>query len=264
MADRPALSPRLQAIARLVPPGSRLADIGTDHGYLPVSLLLSGQVSAAIAADLRREPLEHARCTAKQYGVEKAVSFRLCDGLGGISPEETDVIVVAGLGGDVITGILHAAPWTRHGKALLLQPMSKAEILRGWLAENGYRVNTECLAADRGILYPVLMAEGGSMPPVSPSQCWGGLLLRDDPLWGIYLEDRMFRLRRVVVGLGMAKDPALAQRRKELNDILEELTAWKEAWTHDHPAGNRNCPVSMGTPDTGYGLGQRGSAGGGL
>ena len=75
------LQPRLRAIADLVPPGSRLADVGTDHGYIPAALLLEGRIAEAIASDIGREPLEHAARTARQWGVADRMELRLCDGL---------------------------------------------------------------------------------------------------------------------------------------------------------------------------------------
>lgn len=106
-----ALQPRLHLLARLVPEGCRLTDVGTDHGYLPVALLQQGQIAAAIASDIGAEPLEHARRTAMQYGVD-GMDFRLCAGLSGVAPEETDVIVIAGMGGETIISIYR----TRRGR----------------------------------------------------------------------------------------------------------------------------------------------------
>lgn len=109
---RITLQPRLRLLAEMTPPGGRLADIGTDHGYLPVWLLQEGRIPSAIAADVGAEPLEHARRTAEEYETQ-GLDFRLCDGLSGIEPEETDTVVIAGMGGETIRDILRAAPWRR-------------------------------------------------------------------------------------------------------------------------------------------------------
>lgn len=127
------LSPRLQAIARQVPQGARLADVGTDHGYLPVWLLLNGRIGYAIAADLRKGPLDRAKGTAQRFEQTDGISFRLCDGLTGIHEEEVDAVAIAGMGGETIAAILEAASWTKKGKLLLLQPMTGAPKLRRWL-----------------------------------------------------------------------------------------------------------------------------------
>ena len=140
---RLSLQPRLRRLAELVPAGCRLTDVGTDHGYLPVSLLQQGRIASAIASDIGAEPLEHARRTAMQYGVD-GMDFRLCAGLSGVAPEETDVIVIAGMGGETILAILQAAPWTKDGRhCLLLQPMTKTADLRRWLVDNGYTFTGE-------------------------------------------------------------------------------------------------------------------------
>lgn len=224
------LSPRLGAIAGLVPEGCEcLADIGTDHGYVPVSLLLEGKIRRAIAADIGAPPLDHARRTAEQYGVTEKLDFRLGNGLSVLEPGEAEVIVIAGMGGDAITEILAAAPWSRAGPLLLLQPMSKAEVLRAFLPENGYAVAAERLVQDKGVLYPILTVQGGEMPPVSDAQAWGGIRLEGDPLRGLYIADRLLRLRRAAAGLAKARDPDMAGKRERLLGVIAQLEAWKEA-----------------------------------
>ena len=131
------LQPRLRLLADMVPQGARLADIGTDHGYLPVWLMQQGRIASAIAADIGPEPLAHARRTAEEYGA--ALDLRLCDGLRGIAPHEADTVVMAGMGGETIIHILTDSPWPRDsGCTLLLQPQTKVELLRRWISENGY------------------------------------------------------------------------------------------------------------------------------
>lgn len=231
MADKLECSPRLRAIAALVPEGCAcLADIGTDHGYIPVSLLLEGRIGRAVAADIGAQPLDHARRTAAQYGVGGQMDFRLGDGLSVLEPGEAEVIVIAGMGGDLITEILAAAPWSRAGPLLLLQPMSKAEVLRAWLPGNGYAVAAERLAQDKGVLYPILAVRGGAMEAVDDAGAWGGLLLEGDPLWGLYLSDRLLRLRRAAAGLEKARDPAMAEKREKLLGVIARLEQWKGEW----------------------------------
>lgn len=230
MAVKLELSPRLGAIAGLVPESCGcLADIGTDHGYVPVSLLLEGKIRRAVASDIGAPPLDHARRTAAQYGVTEKLDFRLGDGLSVLEPGEAEVIVIAGMGGDAITEILAAAPWSRAGPLLLLQPMSKAEVLRPFLPENGYAVLAERLVQDKGVLYPILTVQGGEMPPVSDAQAWGGVRLEGDPLRRLYIADRLLRLRRAAAGLAKARDPGMAGKRERLLGVIAQLEAWKEA-----------------------------------
>lgn len=220
-----ALQPRLHMLARLVPEGCRLTDVGTDHGYLPVALLQQGRIAAAIASDIGAEPLEHARRTAMQYGVD-GMDFRLCAGLSGVAPEETDVIVIAGMGGETIISILQDAPWTADGQhRLLLQPMTKAAALRHWLADNGYTFTDEHLVEDKGRIYPILCVKGGVFRPLTEADALCGVLLADDPLYATYLTEHITKLRRSAEGLRRSSDPGggrLAAQAESLAAELEE------------------------------------------
>ena len=220
-----ALQPRLHLLARLVPEGCRLTDVGTDHGYLPVALLQQGRIAAAIASDIGAEPLEHARRTAMQYGVD-GMDFRLCAGLSGVAPEETDVIVIAGMGGETIISILQDAPWTADGRhRLLLQPMTKAAALRRWLADNGYTFTDEHLVEDKGRIYPILCVKGGVFRPLTEAEALCGVLLADDPLYAAYLTEHITKLRRSAEGLRRSSDPGggrLAAQAESLAAELEE------------------------------------------
>ena len=148
------------------------------------------------------------------------------------------MIVIAGMGGDAITDILSAAPWSRAGPLLLLQPMSKAEVLRAWLPLNGYEVFREELVQDKGVLYPILSVRGGKMAPASDAQAWGGFLLDRDPLWGLYIADRLLRLRRAASGLEKARDPALAEKRRRMLNIIDQLEEKKGEWERANAAGH--------------------------
>ena len=213
------LQPRLQMLADLVPPGAILADVGTDHGYLPVYLLQKGAIKRAIASDIGAEPLDHARRTAEEYGA--ALELRLCDGLAGIAPHEVDTVVIAGMGGESIISILSAAPWTKDGCRLILQPMTRQELLRRWLAENGYRFTAEHLVEDKGTIYPILCVEGGEQPSLSEAETYAGLLLADDPLYGEYLTRQMARLQKAADGMRRSQDKAC--KADALDSLCEAL-----------------------------------------
>ena len=162
--------------------------------------------------------------------MEHGIDFRLCDGLAGFRHHEADTIVIAGMGGDNIATILSAAPWATGGELLLLQPMSKAEVLRTWLPRNGYRIEAEQLVADKGVLYPILSVRGGEMSLATEAQAWGGFLLGNDPLWGRYLEERILRLRKAAAGLERARDPSLREKREDFLRVAAELETWKGEW----------------------------------
>ena len=152
------LQPRLQLLADLVPQGARLADIGTDHGYLPVWLLQRKRIAGAIAADIGEEPLQHARRTAEEYGVD-GIEFRLCDGLKDIDCKEADTVVVAGMGGETIVGILdRGLKQIPVGTQFFLQPMTKVSSLRRYLYENGFCVLNEKLIFENDKFFIVIQA----------------------------------------------------------------------------------------------------------
>lgn len=223
------LTPRLRAIAEQVARGARFADVGTDHAYLPVWLVLNGVVDGAVAADLREGPLERARQTAQQYGVTDRVSFRLCDGLSAVTPEEADVIAIAGMGGDTIAGILAAAPWTKgEGKMLLLQPMTAQPELRRWLGENGYLISGEKISREGERLYSIWTVTGGEMPSLSPGELWAGRQ-SGDPLRGEYLDYIAGKVSRALTGHMMAAAPD-ASAIMELQAVLTDLLRMKGEW----------------------------------
>lgn len=234
------LGPRLRAIADLVPADcGLLADVGTDHGYLPAALLLAGRIRRAVASDVGAMPLDRARRTAAELDLEEKMELRLGDGLSVLRPGEADAAVIAGMGGDTIVSILSAASWCRErGLLLLLQPMSRAEVLRRWLPENGFALLAEKLVQDKGVLYPIFTVQGGEITPIDDAAAWGGVLLEDDPLWGLYLEEQILRLRKAAAGLVRARDPALAARREEFLRVVAELEIRKGAWERANRARN--------------------------
>ena len=226
------LTPRLRQIAAWVPQNAHLADVGTDHAYLPVWLTLQGRVASAIASDLRRGPLDRARQTGRRYGVEERITYRLGNGLAAVQPEECDTIVIAGMGGENIAQILARAPWTADGgHTLLLQPQSRAEVLRAFLMENGYCIRRESLVQDRGFLYPVIEAGAGEMT-LTLGQQWAGADLLYDPLGDRYIIEKIIQLQNVVAGRSRSADPADRARAEEQRDLITELLAMREEWRH--------------------------------
>jgi len=225
-----ALTPRLRAAADLVPPGARLADVGTDHAYLLAALLLEKKIPFAIAADLRQGPLARAKATVRACGLEGRVAFRLCDGLKGIRPGEVDAVAVAGMGGETIAAILAAAPWTRERDVpLVLQPMSSMPDLRGWLHGNGYRIVTEVLAREGETLYTAWSVRAGEEAAPAPAQLWAGRNC-PDPLRGEWLKLWIARTERALEGLSRARREDAGARRAELEQVHEGLLEMKKEW----------------------------------
>lgn len=153
------LDERLKMCASLVSENARLVDVGTDHAYLPVWLLKNGKISYAIASDINEMPLKSGENNASVYGV-KNIEFRQGSGLETVSAEDkvTD-IVIAGMGGEVISGIILNSPLTRNKKLnLILQPMTRSEELIKALYENGFGINTQKCVISKGKCYTVMSA----------------------------------------------------------------------------------------------------------
>ena len=199
------LTPRLKLIADRVPQNALFADIGTDHGHLPLYLLREGRIVRAIASDIRPGPLEHAKENAAFHGFTEQTKFVLAGGLDGVSANDCDTIAIAGMGGETIIEILKAAFWTSEGKHLmLLQPMTSVYELRQWLWANGYHIEEESVCTEGRRHYVVLSVRGGKdtdavKKPLSKC-CYSDALLRAKDA-GAYLQHLLAREQRALDGM---------------------------------------------------------------
>lgn len=176
------LNNRLELCAEMVRKGSRIADIGTDHAYLPVWLVRAGFASFALACDIKAEPLKAGELTIKKYHAEDLVETRLCDGLMSVSPNEVDDIIIAGMGGETIVHILSEAPWLKDSsKKLILQPMSKHELVIEYLYKNGFELKEhKCTVADGKIYTAFSAIYSGKAEAPSELFAYTGLLTPSD------------------------------------------------------------------------------------
>ena len=229
--DHIRLSPRLQMVADFVPPCACAADIGTDHGYLPVWLLQNGVIQSAIAADIHAGPLANARQSAAAYDLEEHFRFVQADGLQFSGVQAADVITIAGMGGETICAILAAAPWLRDGKQLVLQPQSKVPELTDWLWRNGFTIEDAALCRDAGKRYLVLRVHG--QPAVQTYTVEQLLLRRRDPLLTEHLKEEIRRQTRARAGMAHAKQTPVAElaaldaRLSQLQACLKEVQTWQ-------------------------------------
>ena len=151
------LSDRLRVIAGLIENGSSVADIGTDHGYLPVYLAQTGISGRIIASDISSASLDAARRSAAKYGVTESITFLVAPGLDRIGLGDIDTVVIAGMGGENIVGILRDAPWTRCAEVkLILQPQSKRDVLFRFLYDSGYEISEIKYVIDNGKRYCIV------------------------------------------------------------------------------------------------------------
>lgn len=217
------LDNRLALCAEYVRQDAALADIGTDHAYLPVWLVRTGKISSALACDLREEPLRHGQATIEKYHAEKLVKTRLSDGLKNISPHECDDIVIAGMGGELIVQILSRAPWVKDvGKRLVLQPMSKAEVLRSYLSNEGFQILREEAVRSFGRIYSVMQCAYTSEKVLSGilDIHTGALQPEDRPLDREYIETVCRNLQKKADGLHSAGNE---KESRPLYDLISAL-----------------------------------------
>lgn len=224
------MNKRLELIASILPHGRGFADVGTDHGYLPVYMVQHGYSGKIIASDINEGPLSTAVASARQAGVEDRICFRLCDGLDGCGSEELDTVVIAGMGGDTICGILDRADWVMSRDILLiLQPMTKAEVLRYWLANNDFAICGEWLIEENGEIYQILSACFGARTPLSDAELFTGKyeLAVGNALFPVQLAALIKRFERAAAG--MSKAPRMRGRQKLTAEILNGLYEMRDA-----------------------------------
>lgn len=198
------MNKRLETIADMVRNGRGLIDVGTDHGYLPVWLARRGYTGFLYASDINASPLASARKTAREALVEDRIEFLLCDGLDGCPPEKIDTIVIAGMGGDLICRILDRAEWClNEAYTLILQPMTKAEVLRYWLVNNGFSLQEERIVRDGGKLYQVIRSRYTGNMSLSDAELFAGAFenIRREPLCGEWLDSLILRFEKEERGL---------------------------------------------------------------
>ncbi|MCM3705176.1 MULTISPECIES: tRNA (adenine(22)-N(1))-methyltransferase [Cytobacillus] len=161
------LSNRLEAVTNYIPSGARVADIGSDHAYLPCFTVKKGIVSFAVAGEVVEGPYQSAKKQVKMEGLENQISVRKGNGLEVISPNEVDCITIAGMGGALIASILEEGKSKLASvERLILQPNLSAISIRSWLIENGWELIAEQILEEDGKIYEVLVAEKGE--PLKP------------------------------------------------------------------------------------------------
>ena len=183
------LSKRLSLIAGFVNEGSSVCDVGTDHGYLPAFLYLSGKCKSVMATDINTKPLDSAKANLKKFGAE-GVRLVLCDGLAGVTRVDADTIIIAGMGGEVISGIIDRADFVCDNSVkLILQPTTAAKELRQFLAQNGFAIEHEQAISENGKIYSVMVVRFvGKAYEIDDMQAVIGILKPTDDDARAYIE----------------------------------------------------------------------------
>ena len=233
--DEKHLSARLACVASLVPAGARVADIGSDHAYLPAALVLDGKIDFAIAGEVVKGPYENAVREIKDHQLEVQVIPRLADGLAAIEPaDKVDTITIAGMGGSLIASILEKDKNKLTGiKRLVLQPNVGESQLREWLMNNYYQIMNEKIIEEDNHIYEIIVAEP-SVVPFRYSKYeldFGPFLLENKgPVFRKKWQEYLQREAHVIDQMQKAQQPPV----KKINEINEFLSQVKEAIADDN------------------------------
>lgn len=173
---------RLERVAAQVPVGARLADIGSDHGYLPVALMRRGVIAAAVAGEVALTPFHSAQRVVRENGFENAIAVRLADGLAAIEPGDgITAITLCGMGGETIRDILDSGRAHLSGLArLIMQPNGGEQPLRQWLMDNDYRIVGEEVLRENRFDYEIIVAERTGPVAYSAEALYFGPLLLEE------------------------------------------------------------------------------------
>ena len=229
------ISNRLTTAAALVTQGYTLADVGTDHGYIPIYLLQQEKIPSAIAMDINEGPLERAKEHIALYGLQAYIQTRLSDGVAALKPGEVEAVLIAGMGGGLVMHILKDGEKVcQSAKELILQPQSEIEHVREFLREKGYTILAEDMVYEDGKFYPMMkvqyQGENENAQKASEvlklSDLYGGLLLQNrHPVLKTFLEKE--RLIYTGIKENLEKQPVSEKIRMRLAEV-EDILHYKE------------------------------------
>ncbi len=219
------LSERMLMAAKMVRKGNSVADIGTDHAYLPAYLVLNGITSKALACDVRKGPLENAKKTVELYNISDKITLRLSDGFDEIEPFEADDFVLCGMGGTLMAQLVSRAYWLKDkSKRIIVQPQSHAEDIRRFFVENGFEILCEDACTDSGKLYCAMAAEyTGEIKEKSVSYIYTGRLAEcQKPEARLYLEKINAQLKKKLEAEKIHGSPENAAYLEKVTDEMEK------------------------------------------
>ena len=221
------LSERLSSVASMVTAGNCLADVGTDHGYVPIYLYERNVIPRAIAMDVNKGPLERARLHIAEYGYQEAIETRLSDGLAALKAGEADSVVIAGMGGPLMVKILSAHPEvTASLKELILQPQSEISEMRSWLYEQGYEIVEEHMVYEDGKYYPMFKAvKASAVTKLSDLEYKFGRfeVLQEKDVLKAFLQREIAGKHAILEKLAKEQTEKSLGRMEEIRRLIEEF-----------------------------------------
>ena len=227
------LSNRLEMVVSFVKPGESAADVGTDHGHVPVELVRRGIVKRAYAMDVRKGPLSKAEENIAAARMNDRIETRLSDGVQKLSAGEAESVIIAGMGGELVIHIMEEG---RHVwetvEQWVLSPHSELHKVREWLDKNGFRIVREDMIFEEGKFYTVMDVRKGSVPeeqPVSEKSYRYGTYLKNtkNPVFLDFLKDEEAKL--LTLKDNLEKQAVQSERAKEsLKEVEEKLSLNRE------------------------------------
>lgn len=222
------LTDRLLKIASLVSKGKKIADIGTDHGYIPVYLLNKGTIPFAILADVNKGPLENARKEVKYNNLTDKTDLRLGSGIEVLKKDEVDEIIIAGMGGILISELLEANKEVAHSvDKLILQPMQAQEELRKYLLGNGYEIVNEVLVKEDFRIYEIIETKYTGKNTILEDEIYfevsKKLIENNDPLLKEFIDKKIYKYNSIIKKLEGKNGEAVEAKRNDTKAIIEKL-----------------------------------------
>ena len=224
------LSKRLQMVASFVPTGAIVADIGSDHAYLPCYLVMNGIAKGAIAGEVVKGPYESAERQVRTEGLTKQIKVRLADGLAAVEPDDhVDTVTIAGMGGPLIVSILEKHPESLNNVTrLILQPNIHAKVIREWALENGWAIYDEAILEEDDKIYEVLVLQRGPMKLSEVDILLGQYLIgRKSDVFVKKWTREVAQWKRILAAIVDADDSEeIREKREELThliDMVEEV-----------------------------------------
>lgn len=213
------LSDRLMKIVSMVSGGMITADVGTDHGYVPIALAGNNKTNRIIAMDINKGPLERARQNIEEAGLSEYIELRLSDGLEKLMPGEAECIVIAGMGGLLMKRILSDGlnAMLAAGE-LVLSPQSDIDEVRSFVLQNGFDICDEAMLIDEGKFYTIIKAVKGSGDTYSDTELKFGkcLLTSKNEVLFTYLNKEKLTLEKILRGLEGNESEAAVKRCQEI------------------------------------------------
>ena len=220
---------RLKTVASMVPLCQTMADIGTDHGYVPAYLALSGQCRHVIASDIAEGPCRAAAETRDRYSLFGQMEIRTAPGLKGLRAGEAEAVVIAGMGGATIVSILEEDPEIAATvEIFVLQPMNAANLLRRWLVQHGYRIADEALCKENGHIYVIIKAihtEKKQKLSAIEEELGPCIMEKKPALWQEFIQEKSEHYRRLLRQMEVSSAAMNSDKYKDMKNMLVKVDA---------------------------------------